>query len=266
MNTRRSFFANLSFAAGALIIVVLTGMLLAADPTVAGVADHLVINELSSASAVSSYDDWVELYNPTDSDIDLSGWSLQKTTSGGTITRTDLRKTIPAHGYFLVARNHTSTDQNLKNMADLSASNFGLADNNGLYLVHSNTSIDPDDPLAEYVDLVGWGGIKYGETASYPANITAGKSLVRTSDGEDTDDNSVDFVLLDTPTPQNSGLNDSGEDLTGTVWLTITPADEPVQSITPVSASIVFRVNADSNATVEYGPDDTYGSETARQQ
>ena len=43
------------------------------------ITDHVVINEVDTnpfgddALAIS---EWVELYNPTDSDVDLSGWEI----------------------------------------------------------------------------------------------------------------------------------------------------------------------------------------------
>ena len=47
------------------------------------ITDHVVINEVDTnpfgddSLAIS---EWVELYNPTDSDVDLSGWEIASTT------------------------------------------------------------------------------------------------------------------------------------------------------------------------------------------
>jgi hypothetical protein len=261
MKTRREIFVFTFFKTGTFLFLGICLFLFVVSPVKAAIVDYLVINELSTSGA-TTYDDWVELYNPTASDIDLGlGWSLQKVTGGGTVTRTDLSGVVSAGGYFLIVREHDSTDGDLKSMKDLLSDNFAIADSNALYLVNSNTSIDPDDPLAEYVDLVGWGGIIYGEGSSYPTNIGAGKSLSRKTAGDDTDDNSFDFEILDTPTPTNSGLNEGGDgDLNGDVLVTIYPNAEPVQSITANTASIIFQVNSDGNATVDYGIDDSYGS------
>ena len=84
-----------------------------------GLADHAVINEVSIAGAVSAggvYDDWVELYNPTDQAVNLAGWSLQKATAGGAITTSDkvvLSGSIAAKGYFLIVRDSATTTQSL---------------------------------------------------------------------------------------------------------------------------------------------------------
>nr|QNO46122.1 hypothetical protein MFHEKKGA_00015 [Methanosarcinales archaeon ANME-2c ERB4] len=61
---------------------------------------HIVINEIEQNPA--GFDDgyeWVELYNPTTSDVNLDGWKLS-TTHGKTVTVT-LHETIPANGYFV---------------------------------------------------------------------------------------------------------------------------------------------------------------------
>jgi len=47
------------------------------------ITDHVVINEVDTnpfgddSLAIS---EWVELYNPTDTDVDLSGWEIASTT------------------------------------------------------------------------------------------------------------------------------------------------------------------------------------------
>lgn len=65
----------------------------------------MVINEIMWAgSTVSASDEWIELYNPGDSEIDVSGWLLEKaggrsspglTLPGGAL--------VPAGGYYLIA-------------------------------------------------------------------------------------------------------------------------------------------------------------------
>jgi len=84
-------------------------------------AGSVVINEIMwMGSEGDSNDEWIELRNMTDHEIDLSNWQLTKWVSG---THEELMLTIPsgktiaAHGYFLI-------------------SNFGKVD--------SAISIDPD--------------------------------------------------------------------------------------------------------------------------
>jgi hypothetical protein len=52
-------------------------------PAYAQTADHVVINEVDInplGDDSASISEWVELYNPTDSDVDLGGWSVASTT------------------------------------------------------------------------------------------------------------------------------------------------------------------------------------------
>ena len=82
----------------------------------------VVINEVAWAgSSSSSLDEWVELKNTTDSDIDLAGWQLTKDTSGNGTGKSlminiianpaDPATTIiPASGYFIVANNGPEYD------------------------------------------------------------------------------------------------------------------------------------------------------------
>ena len=47
------------------------------------ITDHVVINEVDTnppGDDSESISEWVELYNPTDGDVDLSGWNIASTT------------------------------------------------------------------------------------------------------------------------------------------------------------------------------------------
>ena len=47
------------------------------------ITDHVVINEVDTnppGDDSESISEWVELYNPTDNDVDLSGWKIASTT------------------------------------------------------------------------------------------------------------------------------------------------------------------------------------------
>lgn len=62
----------------------------------------VVISEVAWMGTTNSYnDEWIELYNNTDSAIDLSGWTLKATDGQPSI---NLSGTIPSQGYFLLER------------------------------------------------------------------------------------------------------------------------------------------------------------------
>jgi len=76
-------------------------------------ADHhdVVINEIVwMGTKVSAADEWIELYNNTDQDIDLVDWTLLAVDGSPTI---NLSGTIPAQGYFLLERTDDNTVSNI---------------------------------------------------------------------------------------------------------------------------------------------------------
>jgi len=61
-------------------IFLLAGILV---PAYAQTTDNIVINEVDinpPGNDADSVSEWVELYNPTDSDVDLGGWEIASTT------------------------------------------------------------------------------------------------------------------------------------------------------------------------------------------
>lgn len=180
--------------------------------------DHLVISEVQIRGA-NANQDFVELYNPTNSSVDLNGWQIQKKTSSGTISSLVLigsGKSIPAHGFFLWANDQSGFSTTVG--ADVSNSN-NLSENNSIAL---------EDPSDVIIDRVGWGNgnNQFQEGSIFQSNpdVNANQSLERkalsTSDstsmavggtdefkgnGFDANDNATDFVLRSVSQPQNSG-------------------------------------------------------------
>ena len=145
----------------------------------------ILINEIQINPIAQRF---VELYNPNSTDVGLTGWYLQRkdsndTSWGSFVSSTNFEgKIIPAGGYFLISRELANSDI----LFDIT-----LSDNNSLAL---------KNPSRDIVDKVGWG------QASDPESVSAlsppdGESITRTS-GIDTDDNSQDFIIIDTPTPK----------------------------------------------------------------
>ena len=178
------------------------GLSLILVPTAHAAPDgsNVVINEVyggggNSGSAFTH--DFVELYNPTDADIDLTGWQIdQMSAAGNTGTlHTIASGVIPAGGYFLVQGAAGANDSGQLPAPD-SVATFQFSG--------TNASAELIDATGTPVDLVGWGSATRFETAPAPrtANST---STARITPGVDTDNNSVDFAT-GAPTPMNSGL------------------------------------------------------------
>ena len=254
------------FTVGVFLFLLIGLSFIQAGETRAGLASHAVINEVSIDSVAGSggtEDDWVELYNPTNQAVDLTGWSIQKTSSSGSsLVRAALSGSIPANGYFLVVRNNASTTQSLKNSADILVSDsFSLSQNNIVYLVNDDSNISSSVDL-NIIDFVGFGTAVFYEGSAPAPAIPETKSIARSPAGEDAGENAIDFQVQDNPTPTNSQTS-GGNDIGGTVLLTVTPDAIPVQNINSTDAQIFFQVNSAGKAYINYGLDAGRASSTA---
>ncbi|MEK7631607.1 MAG: lamin tail domain-containing protein [Patescibacteria group bacterium] len=194
------------------ILVIIGIMLIPTVPLRAAPAAHIVMSEIQIGATGFSTDEFVELHNPTDSPVDITGWQLiKRTASGGTFPLVDVFPALilPAHGYVLIAhptgyRGAAVPDMRYTTTNSLSADN----------------SVELINPIG-VVDVVGWGAatIVEGTPTSTPGS---GKSIERkalgtstketmSEDGadsfrgneEDTDHNDADWVTRDLPDPQN---------------------------------------------------------------
>ena len=70
-------------------------------------AQNLFITELTDPQNSSDAGRYVEIYNPSSNDIDLSGYALQRWTNGNTEPQSAvaLTGTIPAGGFYVVCNN-----------------------------------------------------------------------------------------------------------------------------------------------------------------
>jgi hypothetical protein len=106
-------------------------------------AGSVLINEIAwMGTDISSTDEWIELFNSTDADIDLSGWSLKSRDGQPDIV---LEGIIPAYGYFLLER----TDDNTVTQKVANQIYVGSLGNTGEYL----ELIDDGNNLVDFVDM-----------------------------------------------------------------------------------------------------------------
>ncbi len=181
-------------------------------PNLTGIANHVVISEIQITGGSNNTDnDFVELYNPTNFAVNISGWKLRKRIASGIESSLDVidgGKLISAHGYFLWANTNFSIN------SDESTGSNITADNSVALLTSANTM----------VDQVAWGTghvSPFGEGGSFTSNPEASQSLERKAyststtssmlgldaekgNGYDTNNNSNDFVLRSVSQPQNS--------------------------------------------------------------
>lgn len=158
-------------------------------------ANQIVISEIQTASASDASQEFVELYNPTSASISVDNWTMEYASSSGTTwtKKATLSGAVPAFGFFLISTSGY--------MAGDVVMSSGLAGAGG-HLRIKNSS-------GTVIDLVGWGTAAHPEGAAIEAPI-AGGSVERipgrlnssAGNGEDTNTNSLDFVLRDMAEPQ----------------------------------------------------------------
>lgn len=197
-----------------LIILPLFFLLIASNVLSAIDGNNVVINEVQ-ISGTSASDEFVELYNPTGGAIDMSGWRLRKFTSTGTESNlvASLSGTINANSYYLIA--HANYDGSVA-----PDENYSVAANiasNGAVRLYSDAGVTT-------VDTVGLGTSVVSETAT---TISPGseESVSRTN-SIDTDNNLNDFVLMETPDPQNAASSSASPSPS------VSPSAEPSPSPT----------------------------------
>jgi len=171
-------------------------------------ANHVVISEAYGGGGNSNAtykNDFIELYNPTSTDIDISGWQVQYASATGSFGSNNVvfqNAVIKAGGYFLIqaaAGAGGTVDLPTPDATcniNMHATNFKLRllDNNG-----------------NVVDFLGAGTANDFETkpASAASNTTSAQrkdndgSEAGITNGWDTDNNSEDFYTA-APTPRNS--------------------------------------------------------------
>ena len=150
---------------------------------------------------------FIELYNPNSTNVDLTGWYLQRkdandTSWGSFVSSANFSgKTISAKGYFLISRSDAT--------ADIFFSTMTLTPNNSLALK------SPDEKIS---DQMGF------------STVDENKSIGRKSDEEDTDSDLADFES-DTPTPKAQNIA-----------YVVLPAPTPLQSNDATVTSSTYNV------------------------
>ncbi len=241
----------------ALVTAAVTGLVpllaAAASPAVAAPdASDVVISEVygGGGSTASAWNrDYVELYNPTDEDIDLSGTSVQYRSSGGTSNPsgvTVLSGSVPAQGYFLVGEATGSTGAAVPTPA-VSGSIAMSGTAGTIFLADQTTALTapPTGSVAGHpgvLDAVGYGGTNTFETAAAPATTTS-TSAARDDAGTDTDDNSLDFlVAAGTPgvAPEGGTTEPPGDPVAATIAeIQGTGATSPLAGQTVTTSGVV---------------------------
>ncbi|MHA1667565.1 MAG: lamin tail domain-containing protein, partial [Candidatus Heimdallarchaeaceae archaeon] len=168
----------------------------------------ILITEIQIANTSSTNNDFVELYNPENTSIDISDFQLKKKSSSGTeyslisFSEGDI---IPPKGYFLWTNSEFASSSDIK--ADATTTQ-NLAKNNSLALLHKEKGV---------IDAIAWGSSTnpFVETLPFYQNPEDNQNLGRkwlasSETYTDTDNNSNDFEFQE-PTPGAINKNKSNQ-------------------------------------------------------
>ncbi len=209
-------------------------------------ANHIVISEIqiSGDGADPANDEFVELYNPTSSDVSMTGWRLTRKNSSGTQANlvAALNGTIPAHGYFLIGH---GTGYNGSATLDVvySAPSNALTNNYSVLLysdagvtlvdkVAFGTGTDPEGTVFSTNPSANNSIERKANSASTSASMGIGGADELAGNGEDTNNNSTDFVARTVSQPQNSSAI---EPVSPTSTPTDTATSLPTDTFTPTN-------------------------------
>lgn len=156
--------------------------------------------------------DFIELFNRTSGDIDISGWSVQYASATGpantppawAVTAIPSNTTLAAGKYYLV-REAMGAGGTVDVTGDTTGTIAMSATAGKVALVASVTPLTVAAPAAgSFVDLVGFGSVNAGGSEGSPTPAPANSTgALRKLDGcTDTDSNASDFTIV-APTPRN---------------------------------------------------------------
>lgn len=228
----------------------------------AAAANHVVISEAYGGggnSGAQYKNDFIELYNPTSSDVDISGWKVSYASLTGTFGSNDYAitsGTIKAGGYFLI-----KAAAGAGGTIDLPTPDATST----IAMGGSGFKVRLLDAGGNVIDLVGAGSTASafeGSPAPAPSNTNSvqrkdndGSSLGVTN-GWDTDNNGADFYT-GVPTPRNSQYGFAETKVSNP---TATPSSGEVEVGTAITlstvttgTSITYRLN-DGDATPYTAP------------
>lgn len=171
-------------------------------------AAKVVINQVyggggNSGSLFSN--DFIELFNNDDTTVNLNGWSVQYAAATGSSWQvTTLTGTIPPHGYFLVAEAVGASPNTPLPTPDVTGVIAMSATSGKVLLSNSTAAQSGANPSGGTImDIVGYGPTATGFEAAPAPVLTNSTADKRTPDGQDTNNNSGDFVA-GAPNPRNA--------------------------------------------------------------
>ncbi len=176
--------------------------LLAFTKTTKAAEEHLVINEVYyDTTGTDASEEWIELYNPTESDIELLDYQVNYSSHKIVIGSGQV---ILSKKFAIIARDSV----NFKNIygfeaLNVSDFNFDLPNSGGYLILKDNNGDDIDAVFWEKNDI---------NDMKYSVGVATGHSIEREPLGIDTDDCSKDFVDRKIPSPGEEFIDEEEKD------------------------------------------------------
>lgn len=153
----------------------------------APLTDHVVISEFSPRGPRGGFDEFIEIYNPTNQAVDLSGWALQTKSAGATSAWGDRvvfpgNTSLAPHRYLLIANTANAAGYQAPgsgpaaDFAWLNPSN-GMGDTGAIRLIRTVNQV------VEVVDAVAFGPASTGGEGTplpaHPGSMMSTRSFER---------------------------------------------------------------------------------------
>lgn len=238
-------------AAGAGLAVLAAGLTPIAAASANPAGTGLVISEVYGAGGFAASGDlptstfthdYIELYNPTDTPVDLSTWavfygSATRTSGANVSNKANLTGTIPARGHYLIQGSGNAANGAALPTPDVT-STLSLGSASGLVILsNQQATLTPATGdikgATGVVDALGYGTANTFETANQGTLLSGTAAATRAATGADTDSNSADFTVA-TPDPENTSDIDGG-DPEPTLKAT-SPGDRSAQVGSPIAS------------------------------
>lgn len=166
------------------------------------VATSVVISEFRTRGPNGAADEFIEIYNPTNSTVPIGNWQVRVLTGTGTeavrATITAGTNLLPGQ-YYLIA--NSSVNGYSGSIAPNQTYTTGVIDTGGIAIFDSsNVRIDSVglNPTAIYIETTSLASLTTDVNQSYERNIGGSSDSC-----EDANDNSTDFQLISPSNPQN---------------------------------------------------------------
>lgn len=169
--------------------------------------NHVIISEIQVGP-----NEFIELYNPTNTDITAQGWYLSYYSSAKDWNNTQRNWALPNNTiikkskFFLINVFNTNDSDWMTMTTDGSPYSQGQISNTG------SIALFPFNPKTKTVqgamdgkiDAIGWGNVSFVFENSSTPLLENGKSVQRKSLDSDSDNNFQDFEITESPSPKNS--------------------------------------------------------------